>query len=179
MDWIHDVFMLLFFFFFIKTSHSSLKRQKIASLIFSALFIALVISLVNGILFPEFIKISRNSPTVVDKEAFRLSTIVEWIKVKDHSSKSFPGDHATTATLFACLIFHLFGWKFGLFAVGYAIFFCLPRLVVGAHWFTDILIGSTLIATITSSLAFGTPFASKCIQFIEKIIWRKKYVQNS
>ena len=174
MDWIHDILMLLFFFFSIKWAHHSPKKRKVAELIFSILFIALIICLVNGILFPEFIHMSRKSPTMVDKEAFRLSSVIEWTKVKDHSRKSFPGDHATTAVLFACLIFHLMGRKMGFVAILYAIFFCLPRLIAGAHWLTDNLIGSASIAIIATSLAFGTPFANACINLIEKTFRRKQ-----
>lgn len=167
MDWIHDVVMLLVFFFSIKWASQALKMRKVAELIFSVLFIAFVICMVNGILFPEFIHIPRKSPTMVDKEAFRLGSVIDWAKIKDHSRKSFPGDHATTATLFACLIFHIMGKRAGFGATLYAIFFCLPRLIAGAHWLTDNLIGSASIAIIFTSLAFGTPFANWVITMIE------------
>ena len=172
MDWIHDGLMLLFFLVGIIKVPIALKKRKIAELIFCACFIALVISLVNGMLFPEFIHMPRKSPKMVDPEAFRLSSVIEWTKVKDHSRKSFPGDHGTTAALFACLIFHLKGRKIGLLALAYAVFFCLPRLVVGAHWLTDTLIGSASIGILATSLAFGTPLAATCIQWIEKLLQR-------
>lgn len=168
MDWIHDVVMLLFFLVSIKSAHEALRMRKIAELIFSIFFIALVICMVNGILFPEFIHMPRKSPTMVDKEAFRLGSVIDWINVKDHSRKSFPGDHATTGVLFACLIFHLMGKRLGFLAILYAIFFCLPRLIAGAHWLTDNLMGSASIAIGLTSLAFGTPFASGVISIIEK-----------
>lgn len=168
MDWIHDIVMLLFFFFNIKWSSELLKKRKIAEMIFSILFVALIICMVNGLFFPEFIHAPRKSPTMVDKTAFRLSSVIDWIKVKDHSRKSFPGDHATTAVLFACLIFHLMGKRAGVLATLYAIFFCLPRLITGAHWLTDNLIGSASIAIVATSLAFGTPFANWVISLIEK-----------
>ncbi len=174
MDWIHDLLMFLFFFINILCAATAFKKRKVAEMIFSVLFIALVICMVNGILFPEFIHVPRKSPTMVDKSAFRLSSAVDWIKVKDHSRKSFPGDHATTATLFTCLIFYLMGKRAGFIAILYAIFFCLPRLIAGAHWLTDNLIGSASIAILASSLAFGTPFASWCINGIEKLLTRRK-----
>ena len=167
MDWIHDLCMALFFFFNIKWAPNHLKKQKVAELIFSALFIGGVITIVNGIVFPEWIHIERSSPTMIDANAFRLSSVIDWIHVKDHSTKSFPGDHATTAILFTFLIFNLMGKKMGLLASLYAVFFSLPRLVAGAHWLTDILIGSGLIATVAISLAFGTPFANRMIKMIE------------
>lgn len=179
MDWIHDIVMLLFFALNIKWAHSALKKRKVAELVFSIVFIALIICLVNGILFPEFIHIPRKSPTMVDKEAFRLSSVIEWTKVKDHSRKSFPGDHATTAILFTSLVFHLMGRKMGFIALLYAIFFCLPRLIVGAHWLTDNLMGSASIAILATSLAFGTPFAKVCINLLEKCFKRKEQCPQS
>ena len=168
MDWIHDVVMLLFFFFNIKCSPKALKMQKIAELIFSALLIMGTIQIINGFIFPEWVDLHRDSPTLMNKGAFRLGSVIDWIQVKDHSKKSFPGDHATTAILFASLVFHLMGKKAGLLASLYAVFFCLPRLVSGAHWLTDVLIGSASIAMIATSLAFGTPFANRSIVRIEK-----------
>ena len=167
MDYIHDLVMLTFFIFSIKWADQALRLRKVAELIFSVLLIAFTICIVNGLIFPEFIHISRKSPTMVDKTAFRLSSVIDWIKVKDHSRKSFPGDHATTAILFASLIFHLMGRRAGFLATLYAIFFCLPRLITGAHWLTDNLIGSGTIAILMTSLAFGTPFAAWVITKIE------------
>jgi len=174
MDWIHDGFMFLFFFFSIKKATQSLKARKIAEMICTIFVMALTICLVNGIMFPEFIHVPRKSPTMVDKEAFRLSSVIEWTKVKDHSRKSFPGDHATTAVLFTCFIYHLMGWRLGIVATVYAILFCLPRLIVGAHWLTDILLGSSLIAISMSSLVMGTPIGNFLIQLFEKGILKIK-----
>ncbi|MBF5059517.1 phosphatase PAP2 family protein [Candidatus Neptunochlamydia vexilliferae] len=168
MDYIHDLIMLLFFFFSIKWASKELKKRKVAELIFSTLFIALIIWFLNGPLAPDFLHFRRDSPTIVDKTAFRLSSVIDWIKVKDRSHKSFPGDHATTAILFTCLIFHLMGKRAGAIATVYAIFFCLPRLIAGAHWLTDTLIGSASIAIVATTLAFATPFANRCITAIEK-----------
>lgn len=177
MDYVHDGLMFLFFFYSIKKAASALKNRKVAELLFSICFIALVILIVNGTLFPEFLHFPRKSPTMVDKTAFRLSSVIEWTKVKDHSRASFPGDHATTAVTFACLIFYLMGPRLGLLATLYAIFFCLPRLVVGAHWLTDNIMGSAAIAVLATSLAFGTPFANWAIGWLEKGINRLRRPQ--
>ena len=173
MDWIHDVVMLSFFVFPIIYSERALRVRKIAECLFSVFFIALMISIVNGFIFPEFLHIRRQSPTLVDPSAFRLSEVISWIKVKDHSKKCFPSDHAITATLFTCIIFHLMGWRKGLYALAYAIFFCLPRLIIGAHWLTDDLIGSGSIAVFSTSLVIGTPLAYLVIGFLERLFTRK------
>jgi membrane-associated phospholipid phosphatase len=101
-----------------------------------------------------------------------LAAKANWLKVKFKSPKSFPGDHAVTAL---CLItgFSYLGRKrlvVALTAVCYGIFLCLPRMVAGAHWLSDVLIGSGSIVTIGFSLAFFSPFASFCISRIERLI---------
>lgn len=168
MDWIHDFLMFLFFFFNIYAAGKALKNRKIAELIFSIIFIALMIYIVDRSIFSQFIHTTRQSPTMIDKTAFRLSSVVDWIPVKDHARKCFPSDHGITVSLFTCLIYHLMGKRAGFIATLYAIFFCLPRLIAGAHWLTDNLIGSTSITITATSLAFGTPFANICINAIEK-----------
>lgn len=168
MDWIHDIVMISFFFLAIKWSTKELKMRKVAELIFSALLIGCMIWIVTGSIFSKMIHLPRYSPTLVANEAFRLSAAVDWIKVKDQSRRSFPGDHGITAILFAALVFHLMGKRMGLIAIFYAIFFCLPRLVAGAHWLTDNLVGSALIALLATSIAFGTPLANWAITNIER-----------
>ena len=170
MDWIHDGLMILFFLIPIFRADSNRRARKMAEMLFSALLIGLTITLFNSILFGDYLQFARKSPTLVDEGAFRLSSVISWIKVKDHSSISFPGDHATTAILFACCIFNLMGKRSKLIVFFYSIFFSLPRLITGAHWLTDTLIGSASIALFSTSLAFGTPFATRCIDGIEWLL---------
>ena len=168
MDWFHDGVMFFFFFIPLCKAASEEKRQKTAEIIFCVLFLIGAIIFINGTLFPEFLHIQRKSPTAADPTALRLSHIINWIPFKDLSVKSFPGDHGTSGIIFACLVFHFLKIKARLLVIPYTIFFCLPRLVVGAHWFTDIFLGSLPIAVITTSLAFGSPFASLCLCGIKK-----------
>jgi len=170
MDWIHDGIMFCFFFIGVRKAVLAHRRKKIAECIFAVLCIALTICLVNGILFPEFIHLPRKSPTMIDKTAFRLSSVIDWAGVKDHSRKSFPGDHATMAVLFVSFIYHLMGWRLGLMATLYGIFFCLPRLILGAHWLTDVAIGSAFIGITMSSLFMGSPLYYYIVSGIEWLI---------
>jgi membrane-associated phospholipid phosphatase len=178
MDWVHDIVMLSFFLIPIIKAKRALKARKIAECLFSILFMALMISIVNGGILPEFLHIRRQSPTMAIPSTLRLSEVIDWIKVKDHSKKCFPSDHALTATLFTCLIFYLMGWKKGLCAFAYAVFFCLPRLIIGAHWLTDDLIGSGSIAVFSTSLVMGTPFAHLGIRFLERKILRLQHLKQ-
>ncbi len=173
-DWFHDCVIFLFFFFNIKYAISTLKKRKIAELLFMVVLLLVTVYLITISELRDVIHISRKSPTMVLPDAFHLSKVVDWISVKDHSKKSFPGDHGTTAFLFVCVTFYFMGIKKGFLALLYSIFFCLPRLVAGAHWLTDVFIGSGTIAVSISSIAFGTPIAKTCVNLIEKGLKRLK-----
>lgn len=108
----------------------------------------------------------RLSPSLVLEPVFRLSEVVTSVKVKDVSGNSFPGDHGTAVSLFTVFIWVFSGWRRGLAALALAIFAVLPRLMGGAHWITDLLVGSASIALVTTGLTFGTPFAKWCLALL-------------
>jgi membrane-associated phospholipid phosphatase len=96
--------------------------------------------------------------------------------VKDETVACFPGDHATTLLLFTVLYSFYAGRKLGAFAALYAIFRILPRLIVGAHWASDIIVGSGCLVLFFLSLALCTPFHTWTIDRIEKILtFRRTY----
>lgn len=49
------------------------------------------------------------------------------------------------------------------------IIFMLPRIMAGAHWFTDIVVGSLSISLVGLSWVLLTPVSDKCIDFLNKI----------
>ncbi len=169
MDWFHDVVMLSFFIVYIIKAPKLLRSRRIAKLIFAVCLIASTITYVNRKLFPRYLNIKRSSPSLIDPTAIRLSKEVSWLHVKDYSKSSFPADHATTAILFCSLIFFMMGRKAGLIAVPYTIFFCLPRLINGAHYLTDVLMGSLCISLLVTAWVFGTPIGEWCIGLLSKI----------
>jgi Kdo2-lipid A phosphotransferase len=166
MDWVHDVFMLSFFAYAIWKAPKGRKRKKFAEFLFTALLICFTILSFNRGIFKKGVEIRRDSPSVVIEETVVLSDHVPWIKNKSRSHNSYPGDHATTATLFVALIFLLMGPQMGLLALAYGIYFSLPRLVAGSHWVTDIIMGSIPITLIVISWTFGTPLARTCIRLL-------------
>jgi membrane-associated phospholipid phosphatase len=94
--------------------------------------------------------------------------------VKDETAACFPGDHATTLLLFTVLYTFYAGRKFGIYAALYAIFRILPRLIVGAHWASDIIVGSGCLVLFFLSLALCTPFHTWMVDRIEKILTFRK-----
>jgi membrane-associated phospholipid phosphatase len=175
-DWLEDVFILGFFTLYIRSVQKELRLKKIATLIFCALYIAAIIFFVNGKLFRKSLIFPRESPTMVVSDSIRLSEHISWLKVKDDSTKCFPGDHGTTAILFASCYYFLAGWRLGLIAVVYGAFLCLPRMIVGAHWLSDVVVGSGCLTAFFLSWAFCTPFGNYWSQEIEdglKNSWKR------
>lgn len=104
---------------------------------------ALVWQLAIGQLFIEqLLAYERPSPTAVYENANRLSLLFPEWKPKDYSPWSFPSDHGyVLATLVGFFWFHgnrRFFWA----ALTIGVVLALPRLVSGAHWLSDVVVGS-------------------------------------
>jgi membrane-associated phospholipid phosphatase len=169
-DWIHDTVFLGLIILAVLAVPKRERLQKIAQFIFSGICIAAVIYWINRGLFRENPACGRLSPSLELPDAIRLSPIFPTLHVKDASSQSFPGDHATTALLFG-LYYHYYAHKkLALLGWLYAILICLPRLVVGAHWLSDVVIGSGSIALFFSSWVLYSPLGFYATGLIERLL---------
>lgn len=171
-DWLHDIFMGSFFLYYIKKGGAILRVRRIAELIISILCFFSVICIINKTLIPAYFSISRYSPSLVYESAIRLSTKINWLYIKDHSRTCFPADHGTTAVLFIGTVFFLMGRRIGIFALLYGTLFCLPRLIVGAHYLSDILVGSAGIALFSLAWLYFTPAMFYLTKATENIFYR-------
>jgi hypothetical protein len=99
----------------------------------------------------------RYSPSIILSPAYRLSELVTWIDAKDYHKDCFPGDHGYV--VIACIVFFFIkaGKSWGAIALLLLSPFILPRLFSGAHWATDVIIGSGTMALISMPLLFATP----------------------
>ena len=118
----------------------------------------------------ETLHYSRPSPTLMLDDTLRLSQLVPSIKAKDASPACFPGDHA-----FVLLTVTSFFWYVGrrrdaLLATLIAAMFALPRLVSGAHWATDVLIGGGTAALLAGSWAFATPLCHRLATLLHPLV---------
>lgn len=114
----------------------------------------------------------RASPSLTVDGAVRLSDWVTWIQFKDFSHASFPSDHAISAFLFTAFIWRLGTWRYGLCATALAIICTLPRVMSGAHWVTDAMVGSAFFTLIGVSLLLATPVHRVCHQYsYQAIVW--------
>ncbi|MBM3191184.1 MAG: hypothetical protein FJZ63_00845 [Chlamydiae bacterium] len=156
-DWFHDIVMLGFFAVYLTRKDDKPLSKKIFEILLFACIIAFTVLFINRYLCLDVFHIRRKSPSMVYDFAVNLSQKISWIKVKGRSITSYPGDHGTTALLFTMCITHLMGKKAGCLAFLYNIYWQLPRLVTGCHWFTDVIMGSFVISSFVMNWALYTP----------------------
>ncbi|ART80773.1 phosphatase PAP2 family protein [Oceanisphaera avium] len=122
--------------------------------------------------------IERPSPTIVYENAERVSLLVPNIKGKDASGDSFPSDHGIGFATFLLFAIYRFPRRYLYIVAPLVLVLAMPRVMSGAHWFTDFICGSIPLALITGAWLFHTPLADKfselMIRPIEKLLlkWR-------
>ncbi|MGR3973346.1 MAG: phosphatase PAP2 family protein [Candidatus Rhabdochlamydia sp.] len=170
MDFVEDGIFLLFFTLSVWQTPSSLKKKKIAQFIFSVLLGACTIFFINKQLLRSYAVFPRQSPSLTLAPCIRISELISWELLKDSTWVSFPGDHATLLLLFAILYSAFATFRLSCIAWAYALFRILPRLIVGAHWLSDIAVGSGSIALFATAIFLYTPLSLKVIDWIEKYL---------
>lgn len=120
--------------------------------------------------FHSYLEIKRLSPSLVITPAYRLSKLLNNPLIKDFSEFSFPSGHAFAMIYWASFTYLCSPKKVGILALCLGIFFCLPRLVSGAHWLSDVAF-SVLMALAWLGLTVRTPL----YRFLErKYKWEVK-----
>ncbi len=156
------IFMLGFFYF---DDVLFKKDQRLAGFIGFIVLLVLMFIVREGLdFYVEYNHLSRISPSLQLDFVVRLSELYPEFNLKDASVESFPGDHATVLMTWLgyCLFFMRNRWSW--MALLLVVIFSLPRLVSGAHWLSDVLVGGSSIALL--SLAFGlyTPLLNRINQ---------------
>ena len=107
-----------------------------------------------------------SSPSMTLSGAVQMSDYFPGLEktweLKDRSSQSFPGDHASVLLIWG-MFMTVFARRIGQVLViwGLALLFMMPRLVAGAHWGQDDYIGGVLLALLALGCGYYTPFAAK------------------
>lgn len=114
----------------------------------------------------------RASPSLTVDGAIRLTALFpDWARdwhMKDSSGRSFPGDHASVLLLWAIFLSPFArGWRRWL-VWGLALLFMLPRLVSGAHWLSDVLVGGVFLGLIAIGWGLYTPYAAQACALMER-----------
>lgn len=128
-----------------------------SSLAVLALGIVVTKWLFSELLLNRLLGYHRPSPTMTLENCYRLSELAPWIEAKDASSWCFPGDHGFV--LFAVALYLTWRSNRTIATLAWlaAAVFVLPRMAAGAHWSTDILVGSASMAFVCVSLILATP----------------------
>lgn len=164
---IFPLFFILLFFYSDKVLFE--KNQRIYGLIaFVSLLMLMLIVREFLDFYIDYNDLSRSSPSLQLDSVVWLSELYPNLSLKDSSGSSFPGDHAAVLITWLgfCLFFIRNFWSWT--AILLVIFFSLPRLIAGAHWLSDVLVGGVVIALI--SLAFGlyTPLLNRINRVFNK-----------
>ena len=117
----------------------------------------------------NLIPISHRSPTLVFDNVNRLSKLTA-IVAKDASRNSFPGDHGMMLMIFAGFMARYFGRRAFAVAALIVVVFAMPRIASGAHWFSDVYMGSLAISCIMLSWFLLTPASDFCAARLERLV---------
>ncbi len=114
-------------------------------------------------------QIGGPSPTLVFSEAVRLSELLPNVPLKDASDRSFPSDHATVLLAWVGFVLinnrRRIGW---LIACG-SLLLIMPRLVSGAHWLSDMLVGGLVIVLPILAWTYFSPVVSRIADAMARI----------
>lgn len=120
----------------------------------------------------------RASPTLTFTDINRVSELLS-VPTKDASRDSFPGDHGMMLLIFSAFMWRYFGKVAGLIALIIFVVFAFPRVMIGAHWFTDIIVGSMTVILIGLPWVLLTPLSDRLITFFDKSLpGKNKHFQN-
>ncbi|GKW36859.1 phosphatase PAP2 family protein [Pectobacterium carotovorum] len=159
---------LLYLSFYLKATPT--ERRRLLILGFVMLLTAVVLNQAGHLL-----PVQHASPTLYFSDVNRVSDLTG-IPTKDASSDSFPGDHGMMLMIFAAFMLRYFTRT--AFAIGLAIMviFSLPRIMIGAHWFTDIAVGSLSVVLVGLSWWLLTPASDAAITLLNRLLPKKSTV---
>ncbi len=167
-DLIPAIIMIVIYSFFVFGCDKKEMRRRIVLGAFMSIYMLVSVQAMAKLVFT----FDRRSPTRTQSVTppVRMSQLYDW-KLKDRSKNSFPGDHASVLLIFTGFIcFYGRKKRYIIPAVAAAIIFSLPRMFSGAHWFSDIAVGSASTALIFLPIAFYTPLTDKCVAVLDRPI---------
>ncbi|CAI1005948.1 phosphatase PAP2 family protein [Serratia fonticola] len=149
---------LLYLYFYLKQDAFGRRR----------LIVTGVVMLLTGVVLNQFghlLPVKHASPTLTFDNINRVSELTG-IPTKDASSDSFPGDHGMMLIIFSCFMLRYFNRTAFAIALLITLVFCLPRIMIGAHWFTDIAVGSLSVVMVGTSWWLMTPASDVVIHWL-------------
>ncbi len=158
--------------FWLKEDKTGRRRILIIGLVM--LLTAVIINQLAQHLMP----VKRASPSLFFPNINRVSALLH-IPTKDASKDSFPGDHGMMLLIFAGFMLRYFGKKAFAIALVIVVVFAFPRVMIGAHWLTDIAVGSLTAVLIGLPWVLMTPLSDRVIGIFDRYLPGKfKQVRN-
>lgn len=109
----------------------------------------------------------RLSPSLTMPSVVFLAEVIPSLSIKASSHNSFPGDHTFVLLMWACYLSRLKSRSYLLYGISLSVLASLPRLISGAHWLTDDLVGAGTLASIIASWALASPVCSVIASLLE------------
>jgi membrane-associated phospholipid phosphatase len=171
-----DAFVAIVMLAFLLRAGWIFRREQVRPALYAMLaLLALLLAIREGV-FAELVRAmhwQRESPSLTLQGAVRLGRMFPGldhaVHIKDSSSRSFPGDHASVVFIWAAFLWRsASGPKRALIAVLSAIF-VLPRLVAGAHYLSDVLVGGVVLALLAYGWGLCTPFTARAAALLERL----------
>jgi membrane-associated phospholipid phosphatase len=131
-----------------------------------------VIMLLSGVVLNQLghlLPVKHPSPSLSFENVNRVSELTG-IPTKDASSDSFPGDHGMMLMIFSCFMLRYFNRRAFAVALLITVVFSLPRVMIGAHWFTDIAVGSLSVVLVGASWCLMTPLSDVLILRLNRML---------
>ena len=120
--------------------------------------------------FDRMLPIDRASASVYFDQLYHNVNFVSQLSgwpAKDRSGASFPGDHGMMLLIFVAYMWKYIGKAAFIKALAVFIIFSFPRIMGGAHWFTDVFVGSLSFALVILSWILLSPAEDIFICFLE------------
>jgi len=117
----------------------------------------------------------RRIMTKMEKKGIKMNIVFinhkhKNIKTKDGSNITFPSDHGIVLFAFFIGIFFYSGMKLGFISLFISILFSIPRLLSGAHFITDTIVGTFVVLLISTAIFYTTPLHIYVIKILRVII---------
>ncbi len=164
--------ILLYAHFVLFRDRANLRR-------YIAIGILMSISILVIVKSGKWIPIERPSGTFIYPEALRLSDLLPSFYPKDASDDSFPGDHGLVLLICAGFIAFYLPRTYAVFALLFTVIFTIPRLMSGAHWLSDELVGAIGWGSLGLSWILATPLQGIAVGWLEKMIGKFKKTKGS
>lgn len=164
-DAMAGVTLMLPFVHYIRSGGSAHVVERVCIGLFMALYIFFIFQLLR-----ITVDYPRQSPSHLLTPFYDLMQLKPSVPAKVYASGTFPSDHGMVMLMVTAFVWYFAGPIYGVINSVMTVLFCLPRLIAGAHWLTDMVVGSTIVALIATSLALATPMQAIVTQRLREAL---------